>query len=84
MRRQLEALSPAFLDAVEQTISDLAIEPDVIGKPLLGRLAGVWAARVGNYRLLYTIGGSEGGRRPVVVRSLQHRAAPYGRRRRRP
>ena len=38
-----------------QTVADLAVEPDAVGKPLIGRLTGTWAARVGNYRVLSTL-----------------------------
>ena len=41
-----------------------------------------WSARVGTYRILYTIEGPEASRR-VVGRSIRHRAVAYGRSRRR-
>jgi mRNA-degrading endonuclease RelE of RelBE toxin-antitoxin system len=59
----------------------LAVEPE-FGKALVGRLEGVRAARVGNYRILYTIEGPSSSK-TVVVRSVRHRAVVYGRRRRR-
>jgi mRNA-degrading endonuclease RelE of RelBE toxin-antitoxin system len=60
--------------------SAAAIEPPRLSMPslMLGRLAGTWSARVGTYRILYTIEGPEAGRR-VVVRSIRHRAVAYGR-----
>ncbi len=33
----------------------LEAEPETVGKRLLGRLEGSWSARVGSYRVLYTI-----------------------------
>ena len=62
-------------------IDRLAAEPE-FGKALIGRLKGVRAARVGNYRILYTVEGKSASR-TVVVRSVRHRAIAYGRRRRR-
>jgi mRNA-degrading endonuclease RelE of RelBE toxin-antitoxin system len=56
----------------------LGHEPEGVGKRLLGRLEGLWSARVGSYRILYTI--ESGG---VVVRAIRHRAVAYRRRRKR-
>jgi mRNA-degrading endonuclease RelE of RelBE toxin-antitoxin system len=49
----------------------MAADPG-IGKPLVGRLSGVWSARVGSYRILYT-------REPAgtIVRAIRHRAVAY-------
>jgi len=65
---------------VELTIDRIAVEPD-FGRALLGRLEGVRAARVGNYRILYTIEGRSTNT-TFVVRSVRHRATAYRRRRR--
>lgn len=78
---QFDGLPETLRDAVERTIDRLALDAE-LGKPLLGRLAGFRAIRIGNYRLLYTIEGS-GTRRQVVLRSFRHRALAYGRRRHR-
>jgi len=75
-RDQLNGLPLSPRNAVLHTLADLAVEPDVVGKPLVGRLTGIWAARVGNYRVLYTIEGSSTSQR-VVVRSMRHRAVAY-------
>ncbi|TME22460.1 MAG: type II toxin-antitoxin system RelE/ParE family toxin [Chloroflexi bacterium] len=69
--------------AVGNTLEALAVEPRRVGVPLLGRLRGRWSARVGNYRIVYTIEGSSEHER-VVVRAVRHRSIAYGRRRRRP
>ena len=69
--------------AVANTLEALAVEPRRVGVPLLGRLRGRWSARVGNYRIVYTIEGSSEHQR-VVVRAVRHRSIAYGRRRRRP
>ena len=53
----------------------LAARPDEVGKPLAGRMRGLWSARVGNYRIIYSI---EGGL--VLMRAVRHRVAAYRRR----
>lgn len=55
-------------------------DPWQAGKPLRGELRGVWSAKVGSYRVLYTIEGPEAGA-TVVVRGVKHRALAYRRRR---
>jgi mRNA-degrading endonuclease RelE of RelBE toxin-antitoxin system len=49
-----------------------------MGKRLVGRMEGLWAARVGSYRILYTVEPTG-----VIVRSIRHRGVAYARRRRR-
>jgi mRNA-degrading endonuclease RelE of RelBE toxin-antitoxin system len=49
-----------------------------MGKRLVRRIERLWAARVGSYRVLYTL--EPGG---VIVRSIQHRGVAYRPRRRR-
>jgi mRNA interferase RelE/StbE len=67
------ALVPASLrEAVLATLEAIALAPDQAGKRLVGRLANLWSARVGSYRVLYTI-----EKRHVVVRSIRHRAVAY-------
>jgi len=46
-----------------------------MGKRLVGRMKGLWSARVGNYRVLHTI--EQNG---VIVRAIRHRAVAYHRR----
>lgn len=65
-------------EAVLATLDRIAIEPELSGKRLVGRLEGLWSARVGNYRVLYTI-EAEG----VIVRAVRHRGVAYGHRQRR-
>ncbi len=61
-------------EAVLETLALIAVEPESMGKRLLGRLEGLWSARVGNYRVLYTI-----ERSGVIVRAIRHRAVAYRR-----
>ncbi len=44
------------------------------GKQLVGRMKGLWSARVGNYRVLYTIEASQ-----IIIRAIRHRAIAYRR-----
>jgi mRNA interferase RelE/StbE len=77
-RQQLEALPNAVRDAVLETLVLIQLEPEEMGKRLLGRMEGLWAARVGSYRVLYTLEPSG-----VIVRSIRHRGVAYRTRRRR-
>jgi len=43
----------------------------------------MWSARVGNYRVIYTVEGDR-GQEAIVVRAIKHRAVVYGKRRRKP
>jgi mRNA-degrading endonuclease RelE of RelBE toxin-antitoxin system len=70
-RTDLEKLSPQLQDAVLATLDALALDPR-LGKPLVGRLRGLRSARVGSYRVLYTIEGPL-----VVVRAIRHRGVAY-------
>lgn len=74
----LQALPEAVRAAVLETLTMLELEPENVGKRLAGRLEGLWSARVGSYRILYTIESSG-----AVVRAIRHRAVAYRRRRRR-
>ena len=71
-RKDLEALPQPVREAVLETVIAIGLEPEQAGKQLVGRLRGLWSARVGSYRVLYTIDG--GG---VIVRAIRHRAIAY-------
>ena len=77
-KQQLEALPNAIRDAVLETLTLLQLEPEAMGKKLVGRMQGLWAARAGSYRILYTIETTG-----VIVRSIRHRGIVYGSRRHR-
>jgi len=71
-----QALPQHLREPVLNAITDLEIDPEAAGKPLLGRLKGLWSARVGSYRIIYSIEGSR--RSPkVIVRAVKHRSAAY-------
>lgn len=61
---------------VLNALTVLEIDPQADGRPLLGRLKGLWSARVGSYCVIYSIEGSR--RSPtVIVRAIKHRAHAY-------
>jgi mRNA-degrading endonuclease RelE of RelBE toxin-antitoxin system len=76
-RNDLEALPETVREAVLETLTSIGAEPERAGKKLVGRLEGLWSARVGNYRVLYTVEVSG-----VIVRAIRHRAVAYRRQRR--
>jgi mRNA-degrading endonuclease RelE of RelBE toxin-antitoxin system len=78
-RESLAALPQSMREAVAETIEGIGLDPEAAGKPLLGRLRGRWSARVGSYRVLYTIESEQ-----IVVRAIRHRSVAYRTRRRRP
>lgn len=77
-KKDLEALPTTVREAVLETIALIEVEPESMGKRLVGRLEGLWSARIGNYRVLYTLEQSG-----VIVRAIRHRAVAYRRPRRR-
>jgi len=77
-KKDLEALPAVVREAVVETIALIEVEPESMGKHLVGRLEGLWSARIGNYRVLYTI-----EQHAVIVRAIRHRVVAYRRRRRR-
>jgi len=52
--------------------SRLTTEPTLYGKPLRGTLAGYWKLRVGDWRVVYSIRGSE-----VIIFAIKHRNRVY-------
>ena len=54
----------------------LAENPQRLGKPLVGQLAGLRVARRGDYRIIYEI---DSGERLVIVHRIQHRRDIYRR-----
>jgi mRNA interferase RelE/StbE len=76
-KHDLSQLPDTVREAVFESLALIELEPEAIGKKLVGRMYGLWSARVGNYRVLYTI-----ERSGVIVRSIRHRAVAYRRRKR--
>lgn len=77
-REAISGLSPSLQNAVENALLRVQFDPWIAGKPLRGRMHGMWVARVGSYRILYTIEGSESSV-TVVVRDVLHRSVAYRR-----
>jgi mRNA interferase RelE/StbE len=75
-RADLGELPPAIQAAVIEALTTIGADPDAAGTALVGRLHGLWSARVGNYRVLYTIEGGARVKR-VIVRAIRHRAVAY-------
>ena len=61
---------------VEFLYGSLASNPQRVGKPLVGELAGTWSARRGDYRVLYVIDDQA---RAVTVMTIAHRSDVYRR-----
>jgi mRNA-degrading endonuclease RelE of RelBE toxin-antitoxin system len=75
-KQDLAILPHGLQEAVLDTLTSLELRPDELGKELRGRLRGLWSCRVGNYRILYTIEGTDPNPR-VIVRAIPHRAVAY-------
>ena len=78
-RRDLEALPREIQEAVLELLTAIGADPESRGKQLVGRLRGLWSARAGSYRIIYTVEGAEGAPL-VIVRAIRHRAVAYRRR----
>ncbi len=79
--RHFQSLPGKLQDPVLNVLADLEADPESAGKPLVGRLNGLWSARVGSYRVIYSIEGSSRAPR-VIVRAIKHRSTAYLQRRR--
>lgn len=75
-KEDLAALPRKIQEAVIETLMMLGADPSSAGKPLIGRLRGLWSARIGNYRILYTVEEGRGSTR-VTVRAIRHRGVAY-------
>jgi mRNA interferase RelE/StbE len=76
-KQDINELPGPVREAVVESLVLIELEPEAMGKRLVGRMNGLWSARVGNYRVLYTIEQSG-----VIVRAIRHRAVAYRQRRR--
>ena len=73
-KNDLTDLPPAVREAVLKTLDLISREPERNGKQLVGRMKGLWSARVGNYLALYT-----NEPRQIIIRAIRHRAVAYHR-----
>ncbi|MDA8358246.1 MAG: type II toxin-antitoxin system RelE/ParE family toxin [Actinomycetota bacterium] len=66
-----EKVRDAALTAVRGPIRE---NPRRLGKPLVGEVAGLFSARRGDYRVIYSIDDAAG---IVIVHRIQHRRSAY-------
>jgi len=74
VKQDIPNLSPDIGRRIKSSINKkLTINPAVFGKPLRSPLAGFWALRVGNYRVVYEIIEAK-----VIIRLIELRNVVYG------
>ena len=71
--REFRKLGAQLKRRIDSTIRNFEINP-YLGKPLRGGLSGKRSLRVGDYRIIYTINGSE---KTVILYNVRHRKAAY-------
>ncbi len=69
----LKKLDKSTKDRVENKLKDLSENPE-LGKPLVGKLSGLWSLRIGDYRAVYQIKNEE---LLVLVLKIGHRKNVY-------
>ena len=69
----LEKLDKKDKERMKNKLEDLKNNPE-LGKPLTGRLAGLWSLRTGDYRALYQI---RHGELLILVLKIKHRKDAY-------
>ena len=73
--RNIGRLSDKVRHAAMATITGaIAENPRRVGKPLAGELEGLWSARRGDYRIIYTIIEEDS---VVMIHRIQHRRHVY-------
>ncbi len=73
--RHLNQLPAKVRDAALVVLhGPLADNPHRLGKPLVGELAGLFSARRGDYRIIYSIDDTV---QVVVIHRVQHRRSAY-------
>lgn len=78
-RKDLLGLAPEVARRARKALERLAVDPR-LGKPLRGELTPFWSYRVGAYRIVYEIRGSD---LVVLVLLIGHRREVYEQARRR-
>jgi len=69
---EFSKLDKTIQKRVVEKLSELVEEPEHFGKPLRSNLKGLWSARVGMHRIIYTIEAN-----PVFVVTVKHRKKAY-------
>ena len=71
--RELETIEPDIKKRLKKALADkLMTRPDLYGKPLRATLKGYWKIRVGDFRIVYAIQGSE-----LIIYAIRHRKEIY-------
>lgn len=70
----LKKLDKNERDRLKNKLKDLSENPE-LGKPLTGKLAGLWSLRTGMYRTLYQVRHNE---LLILVLKIGHRKNIYG------
>lgn len=79
-KKHFDELPARLQEPVLNILTQIETDPETAGKALVGRLSGLWSARVGSFRVIYSIEGK--GRAPsVIVRAIKHRSTVYRSRR---
>lgn len=73
VRAELLELDWPLIDAAEEALGLLQREPRA-GYPLRGRLRGLYALRVGSYRIIYQLSQND---QTVRVATIRHRSIAY-------
>ena len=76
-RLVIEVDIPLLDNSVQKQISSaiekkLVASPEIYGEPLRGKLSGYWKLRVGDWRIVYSIGSNE-----VFILGIRHRSKIY-------
>ncbi len=71
--KELRKFNKKIVREILKQIDKLEEHPDKYGKPLGGRLSGIWQLRSGKYRIWYTIEGYM-----VYVRAIKHKKKAEG------
>jgi mRNA interferase RelE/StbE len=73
--RHLNELPTKVRDAALAALhGPIAQDPHRLGKPLVGELAGLFSARRGDYRIIYSLNEAA---KLVIVHRVQHRRSAY-------
>ena len=71
--QDIARLNADMKQRIKKAVTDrLLIEPALYGKPLRATLKGYWKLRVGDYRLVFSVNGTE-----IVVFAVCHRKDVY-------
>lgn len=73
-RKQYEVFSGKMKRQMDRALERITKHPE-LGKPLVGRLKGIWSERVSTFRILYHIDHRTA---EVIVLVIDHRSRVYG------